>query len=611
MVDGRSRAPVPEPEGPTDRSHPAGDWRTDGTSMVKESDGDGWHATLRATPDDRGVTLEAEIRYSAPVLVSREAILFTLPGRARALGRDLRVAPLARTLRIDRGTPIFLATAATRRQPGAAVVAEEGIPAARFSPHVADSDVELVMDDPGTHPFSSFATCRSDYLPHLPGVPAPRRPDPEMERRTRHDHITRAAGEVVRARAQIYVIGDGEEFLPVIVERWAAGARAAVVFTDHADRTDPEALRAVLYGVSDRHAPCHGCGGFFGHGIKITKTFFVRPGIGTLEDPDAVQLASEIVAHGGEIGSHSITPQRDLRQVVADALTVFSLWRVVTWIDHQPDTNCEAISSRGWKDDANYGIHDLLAGAGFQWVWSGSDAPAHTLRVGNLFEPEQAGAAVPPIYPLPSDPRLWVFESIWFYDRVARMAAAFGEADLDRLEHERGLFIAHTYLSASPRTTRRRELIGRDAVVARPEGGLALDPAFEEALTRLGARVARGAISSLTLRESGDRLRDLGAIAVRYQADGSALVTNTGGVAVKALTLAIPADVQIELRGAPPGGTGGEPGRTTVWFDLPAGRSVVVSARAAPPAAAPVNGDQAGAVPLGVTPRQVPVGGLP
>ena len=44
-----------------------------------------------------------------------------------------------------------------------------------------------------------------------------------------------------------------------------------MVFTDHADRTDPDALRAVLYGASDLDAERAPRGGFFRHGIKITK----------------------------------------------------------------------------------------------------------------------------------------------------------------------------------------------------------------------------------------------------------------------------------------------------------------------------------------------------
>jgi len=45
-------------------------------------------------------------------------------------------------------------------------------------------------------------------------------------------------------------------------------------------------------------------------------------------------------------------------------------------------------------------------------------------RVQNLFEPERRAAALPPVYPLPADPRLWVFTSSWFYGALLPDAAS-------------------------------------------------------------------------------------------------------------------------------------------------------------------------------------------
>ena len=62
--------------------------------------------------------------------------------------------------------------------------------------------------------------------------------------------MRRRPGDELTARATLHPLAPGREVLPVLAERWEAGARGAVVFTDHADRTDPAALRAVLYGDS-------------------------------------------------------------------------------------------------------------------------------------------------------------------------------------------------------------------------------------------------------------------------------------------------------------------------------------------------------------------------
>ena len=554
-------------------------WRRDGAAMVEEVSGPGYSGTLRAEPGPDGIALEAVIRYSAPVLVDREAIVLHLPGRASALGRDLAVGRLDHPLRVDRGTPIWLAAAGNTRSSGAALVGGAGLHAARYAPMAGQTAVELILDDAASHPFSAFVRCRTRYLPHEAGMPLPHHPPPALERRARHARMLRAAGTTVRARAMLVPFPAGGGFLPVVTERWPSGARAAVVVTDHADRTDPLALRAVLFGVSDRRNPAYGKGGFFGHHLKLTKTFFASPGVGSLEDPESRALADEIVAAGSEVGAHSITPKRDSRSTVARFLARFARWHAATWIDHQPDTNCEAITSHGWRDEAEFGIHDLLAGAGFGWVWGATDVSS-SARLRNLFEPERRAAALPPVYPLPADPRLWVFTSTWFYGRVERLAQALGPPSLDQLERERGLFVAHTYLSASPRTTRhrRRDLLRRDIVLPRAGGGFAVHPLFEQALARLGRRVAAGAIASMTMAETGERLRALEAITVDYRADGAAEVRNSGPRAVRGLTLSVPTELALSARGARLLGSRSEPGRSTVWFDLPAGRSVVLTA---------------------------------
>src|SRR6185503_552164 len=470
-----------------------GPWRPSGSGMVEEMSGPGYTATLRAEPTADGIELDAVIRYAVPVVIDREAIELRLSGRASAIGRDLTIVRIDRPLRVDRGTPIWLAAAGGAHSRGTALVAGAGVHAAHYAPVGGQTAVDLVIDDAGSHPFSAFVKCRTRYLPHDAGRPIPKHPPAALEKRARHARTMRAAGAVVRAHATLVPFAGS--FLPVVVERWPAGARAAVVFTDHADRTDPLALRAVLFGVSDRSDPAYGKGGFFGHHLKITKTFFASPGVGSLADPDARALADEIAAAGSEVGAHSITPRRDTREIVARFLARFARWHPATWIDHQPDTNCEAITSHGWRDDPRFGIHDLLAGAGFGWVWGATDA-SRFARVRNLFEPERRAAALPPIYPLPADPRLWVFSSTWFYGRVERLAQALGDPALDQLERERGLFVAHTYLSPSPRTTRHRrhDLLRRDVAVPRADGTFAIHPLFEQALARLGRRVAHGAV---------------------------------------------------------------------------------------------------------------------
>jgi hypothetical protein len=223
----------------------------------------------------------------------------------------------------------------------------------------------------------------------------------------------------------------------------------------------------------------------------------------------------------------------------------------VTWIDHQPETNCEAMTNSGWSDDPRFGgLAAELVAEKYEWVWAAKDADVKGAVVANVFAPDKPAAALPPIYPFPLEPRLWMFTSVWFYADPGKLADALGDGPLDALEAQRGLFVGHTYLSADARSTELKYLRARDAVVEEKNGSVAIDPRLDAALARLGARVAAGRIASLTWRAAGDRLRALGDVAVEFGADGASVV-NRGTANVKALT--------VEVGGAPQ------------TFDLPAG----------------------------------------
>jgi hypothetical protein len=180
------------------------------------------------------------------------------------------------------------------------------------------------------------------------------------------------------------------------------------------------------------------------------------------------------------------------------------------------------------------------------------------------------------IYPLPADPRVWVFQSSFFYAPPDRLAAALSDEALDRLEAGQGLFVGHTYLGAGPRLTRGATAEARLAVRRAPGGGLVIAPELDEALARLACRVDQGRLASLTWSDAGDRLRALGEVELRYREDGSAQVINHGAAPVAGLTLLAPVrGLEWWIDGRP---AATDPGRTRLWFDLPAGGSVVVQA---------------------------------
>ena len=446
--------------------------------------------------------------------------------------------------------------------------------AARLAPASGGLSATLFLDDAAERPFATYLACL-DRLPRFDqGAPAAWGP---LERKHRWTEAPRRPGQLDRLEAALWPVGPGPA-MPLTVERWPHGARAAVVITDHADRTDPAALRAVLFGHSDPRAEGSRGAGLLGRGLRVTRSFFVWPGPGTLADPETWRLASRLIADGSEVALHSISDLRDDRGAIQAGLAAAAPLRPETWIDHEPYLNCEALSAQGAMERSPWESRSLLADAGIRWAWAAGDvAGFRTVEVRDLFSAAPPGEPSPVIYPLPGEPRIWVFQSSFFYAPPAQLALALADGPLDALERGRGLFVAHTYLGPGPATTPRGPAAGRLAVRAAPGGGLEIDPRFDEALARLATRVAAGRLASLTWAEAGDRLRALGDVEVRYLADGGAEVVNHGDFTLGGLTVSLPAaGLRVWVDGEP-----AEAGQevapvTRIWFDLPArGRRVV------------------------------------
>jgi hypothetical protein len=543
--------------------------RADG-AIEGRGEGPGYDAEISLAPRPGGArALEASIRWRSAAALERAAVRLAWRGTpASALGRDLAYRPLTGPRRTGRGTPLLVAA-------GRAVLAGgPGLAAARIDPARSGVAVSLFLDDAEERPFSTYEACL-DRLPAAEGSRGLRWRALEVRRPVRG--ATRLAGDADGLEATLYPLAREGRFLPVVVERWPAGARAAVVLTDHADRTDAAALRAVLWGSSDPRASGGVGAGLLGRGLKVTRTFFAHARTGALDDPEVRLLAEDLADSGSEVALHSITPERDGRAAVRAGLASAAEWRPVTWIDHEPYTNCEAIASRG-AGDGPWGIRDLLERAGVRWVWAAGDVDGRLgTRVVNVLGGDPAQAR-PAIFPLPNDPRLWVFRSSMFYASPAELAAALSERALTALEAERGLFVAHTYLGPSAATTHAEANRARLAVVG-TGGALAIHPALDAAFARVAARVRAGRLASLPWAEAGDRLRALGDVEVAYLPDGSAVVRNEGAAAVEALTVALPAaGLEISVEGAALLGREDADGWARLWFDLPAGEHAVLRA---------------------------------
>jgi hypothetical protein len=532
-------------------------------------------ATVRVVPGEGGsAALEVALRWRAPASLERAALTVgwrPLPGTSgapRVLGRDLRLGPLVGTVRAGRGTPVLVVAG------GVLLAGGPGFLGARVEPAASGARAALLLDDADERPFSTYETC----LDRLPDGGDQHIHWAALEVRRAVRGLARWPGDEDLARATLYPFSDAAPLRPVVVERWPAGARAAFVLTDHADRTDAAALRAVLWGSSDPRAEGGVGAGIVGRGLRVTRTFFVHARQGALDDPDVRLLATDLAAAGSEVALHSVTPERDDREAVRAGLAAAAAWRPRTWIDHQPYTNCEAVSSRGAGTEGPYGVRDLLVEGGVSWLWAAGDVDGRAgVRLVNQLGGDPAEAR-PAIFPLPQDPRLWIFRSSMFHASPAELAAALSDGELSRLEDERGLFVAHTYLGPSARTTRSADQLARLLVVERP-GGLAIHPALDAALARVAARVRAGRVASLAWAEAGDRLRALGDVEVTYRPDGSAEVHNRGAEPIAALTVSLPvAGLEVAVEGAALLGREDDGRDARLWFDLGAGEKVTLRA---------------------------------
>jgi hypothetical protein len=250
-------------------------------------------------------------------------------------------------------------------------------------------------------------------------------------------------------------------------------------------------------------------------------------------------LTDRLHSAGWEISPHSATPQADDRDSTEEALRFFDQYDARTWIDHQPYTNCEALTNRGFQGGRE-GIADLLERHSYRYAWSGIDVPPSPSL--NLLTPQRLDQYAPVVYPsgrLATDTpgSLWLFSTMMTYIESSRFFALYKKKSLDQLEQERGLHIAHTYLEAfHPAGSKfaKRNLMQAGKL----PGEIVPHPRLEQLLSQLKHRVDRGTLWVPTLQQLGDHLRAMGQVTVRLLPSGAATVH--AQAQVRAATFVVP-----------------------------------------------------------------------
>ncbi len=441
--------------------------------------------TVTARPDDPRIEVVLTLTYQSAVHVAHESypLLLGKGVRGEALDRAYQMKPVKRRdkLFIDRWTPRVGAWS-TQAGPAFGLIGQDTMQGL----WVTAERLTFELDHKLNHEHSVYPACFETYERHRP------RDDMSM--------TLRRAGDVV-TYALTLVAGETH---PPRLRRWPDGARAAFAIVDHADGANSKNLRALMYGSSKRHRPSRNrrdTQGVVGHGLPLTKTVFSTSY--QLKNPYFKKLAHKLAAAGAEIAPHSITPFKDSSRVIAKEMaSTFKEFAPLTWVDHQPDTNCEALNNEGGRPGHAKNTVKTLLDAGLRYFWEAPDFRGW--RGLNLWRPHRRSERVSFFYPgmsLQKDGQVpWLFRSAWLFLPRDTVTARLQPKKLNALEWAHGMFIAHTYFGA---TKTAKDEDGRSVFEELDDGTLLLRPAFDEVFGDLAKRRKKGTMFVATMGELG------------------------------------------------------------------------------------------------------------
>ncbi len=451
--------------------------------------------------------ISAEVKWTGPGEVEAAWIDFPVPAKsARMLDSAYR----------SRSAPLRVGTF----DPQVAWIDDVAIVGHAQGMSLTTSKLRLDVDVAASHPFHLWSQCVREAT-DKPIVTKP----PQIDLSARKV----VAGD--RAKVSLRWL-PGQSSVPLVM-RYPNGFRAAVVITDHADQANVTRLGALMYGKSTYKAPLAGRGGsrgFANHGLTMTKAVFSLPSEGyaaQLEDPRFVELLDALAADGIEVASHSASGDPDSAEKTIEGLSLLAKFQPTTWIDHQPTTNCEALTNSGRAETLK-----ALTNSKFRYAWSGNDDHKSDL---NLFDPKSTKISAAPLYQHPLTGELWLFPSRWMALERSQFFERLSSKSLDQLETQRGLLVAHTYLDIFIEKSGTR--LDHWSLIEKIPDGYKLSDEADEVFARLEKRQKKGTLWVTTLRGLAEHM--LAVNEVSWTFEGSELVLKSPR-AVKGVTVLQP-----------------------------------------------------------------------
>ena len=487
---------------------------------------------------DPRIRVSIDIEYTRATEVRSESAEFQVSdvGKGLALDRAYRVRPIVAPAFAGPMTPKLGFFGAGSR--AFALLGGRGVQGAWFEPSDAHAFVvKLELDHESNHPLQIYSNC-VDRL---------------VEVKTRSMNTTRRrAGERARLEAQ-FIVGDVS---PVRTSRFPHGYRAAISFTDHADQSNTEKLEAFAFGRAGAVAAGEigpKWPGFVNRGLRYTKSIFLektREYDRQYDDRGYRRILQMLVDQGIDVGLHSPTGWKDDRAKTSRLLAhlVSGGFQPRTWIDHQPQTNCEAIANQGWNAASPWYVFDLLQKHGLRTLWAVHDVRLPKRSI-NMLAPGRPGSRRPTIFAHPAFPGAHLFNSSWWYFKAReRFYRLFRGAHLDGLEAEWGVAIGHTYLD----TFRTRGKLRDRTLLERVDGEIMLRPEADAVFKELGRRHANGRTWVTGIDPLVQHMTTSLAVEVDYLPYGEALVRAPPDRRIQGLTLLLPSQFDDALLdGAP------------------------------------------------------------
>ena len=530
-------------------------WATEGAGVRAEVDAECGQYRIDVAPDPvfPRLVFTASVTYARDCVVSHESLSLAFRDvvNAEVLTRDMRSTAMetGRRYLTDRWTPMEVIA----ETPIGRVLIDRvaGFDSVVSTLHGGELEVRLEMDDAENHPFEPYAECVETYSPGIPRV------DRSWSR-----HFV---GERAVHTAEVW-FGDK---VPLRLRRLPEGRNGALVFTSHADQSRVDSTRALLWGHSDEANPLYGTQGFAPEGLGFTLCAWAQNGTFVdLDDAKFREMLSSLNPAKIEICAHSVTKSPDGREAVDLLSSAFAPFHTVTWIDHEPETNCEAINNSGASPaDRTFFIRDILAKHGFRYVWVTPDQ-VPTGRV-NQFEPQVTDSRAAFLYPLPRQQKdnspLWAFRTVWrFLDRRVFFASYSDEA-LDKLTREDGIQIAHVYLD----TWQPAGKFAERSLLETDRDGLRIRDSAAKLFVRLADWQRSRGLWVTSLRNLAGHLTGLASVRFEEKENGD-VVVHGGDVDLVGVTITIPVGAtHVTIDGAPPSGIRSSEKETTFWFDLP------------------------------------------